>query len=106
LRVGAAVEFSFLLALVTISAASAKETLEYGSLMLTEFGPATIAIGFIASFVSAWCAVRRAITYLQKHSFAIFGWYRIAIALVVAALILTRVISANGDAPRQDTEQS
>jgi len=106
LRVTAAVEFSFLLALVTISAASAKETFEFGSLMFTEFGPVPIAIGFVASFLSAWCAVKWAVSYLQKRSFAVFGWYRIVIAIVVAALIIGGIITAHEpeEAPYKGTE--
>src|SRR5438270_489181 len=49
----AAVEFSMLLGVVTLLAATAHEAHAAGSAMLDEFGPENLAIGFAAAFVSA-----------------------------------------------------
>lgn len=87
LRPKAAVEFSFLLGVMTLGAATSKDTLEYGSLMLETFGATNLFIGFLAATVSAALAVKWLVTYLQKHGLALFGWYRIVIAIVVAALV-------------------
>ena len=37
--------------------------------------------------LSAWLAVKWMVSYLQKHSFAVFGWYRIAIGIVTLVLL-------------------
>ena len=39
------------------------------------------------AFVAAAIAIRWMVTYLQRHSFAIFGYYRIAVAAVAAGLL-------------------
>jgi undecaprenyl-diphosphatase len=87
LRPKDAVEFSFLLGVMTLGAATAKDTLEYGPLMLETFGMGNILIGFLASTVSAALAVKWLVSYLQKHGLEIFGWYRIAVAIIAATLV-------------------
>jgi len=87
LRPKDAVEFSFLLGVMTLGAATAKDTLEHGSLMLETFGLGNLLVGFIASTVSAALAVKWLVTYLQKHGMEIFGWYRIAVAIIAAVLV-------------------
>jgi len=87
LRPKEAVEFSFLLGVMTLGAATAKDTLEYGPLMLETFGIGNILIGFLASTVSAALAVKWLVSYLQKHGLELFGWYRIAVAIIAATLV-------------------
>lgn len=87
LRPKEAVEFSFLLGVMTLGAATAKDTLEYGPLMLQTFGIGNLLLGFIASTVSAALAVKWLVSYLQKHGLEIFGWYRIAVAIIAATLV-------------------
>jgi undecaprenyl-diphosphatase len=87
LRPKEAVEFSFLLGVMTLGAATAKDTLEYGPLMLQTFGLSNLLVGFLASTVSAALAVKWLVTYLQKHGMGIFGWYRIAVAIIAACLV-------------------
>lgn len=86
LRPKDAVEFSFLLGVLTLGAATSKDTLEYGSLMLENFGITNLVVGFLASTISAALAVKWLVSYLQKHGMAVFGYYRILIGL--AALVL------------------
>jgi len=87
LRPKEAVEFSFLLGVMTLGAATAKDTLEYGPLMLQTFGLGNLIAGFLASTISAALAVKWLVAYLQKHGMELFGWYRIAVALIAAALV-------------------
>lgn len=87
LRPKEAVEFSFLLGVMTLGAATAKDTLEYGPLMLQTFGLGNLIAGFLASTISAALAVKWLVSYLQKHGMELFGWYRIAVALIAAALV-------------------
>jgi undecaprenyl-diphosphatase len=89
LSIGAAVEFAFLLGLVTLGAATVYETLDQGGTIVDQFGLAAPLVGFAAAFVSAAAAVVWMVAYVQRRGLRIFGWYRIAVALVVAVLALT-----------------
>jgi undecaprenyl-diphosphatase len=88
----AAVEYSFLLGLVTLSAASVYEAISEGAAIVQTFGIVTPVIGVLAAFVSAALAVKWMVSYLSRHTLAIFGWYRLALGAVVAALILTAAL--------------
>jgi undecaprenyl-diphosphatase len=91
LRMASAVEFSFILGLVTLSAATAHDALKYHKELLT-YGPFSIAVGLLAAWVSAVLAIKWMVAYLQKHGLSIFGWYRIGIALLIGLLILSGMI--------------
>lgn len=95
LHIAAAVEFSFLLGVVTLLAATVYKAREAGPLMLEEYGWSPMIIGSIAAWASAVVAIKWMVAYLKKHGMAVFGYYRIAIAILVAALILTGTIDAN-----------
>jgi len=84
----AAVEFSFLLGLLTLSAATALDTLKYGGDILTTYGWQAPLLGLFTAFASAALAVKWLVSYLQKHPLSIFGYYRIALALVVAGFLI------------------
>ncbi|MEG1507945.1 MAG: undecaprenyl-diphosphate phosphatase [Akkermansia sp.] len=86
LSLAAAVEFSFILGLVTLGAATCYDAMKHGSSMLQEFGWAPLIIGTVVSWISAVIAIKWMVNYLQKHSFAVFGWYRIAAGIVAIIL--------------------
>lgn len=92
LSLPAAVEFSFLLGVVTLGAATCYKALQHGDVMLDLYGPASLVTGFIAATLSAVLAVKWMVAYLNTHGLAIFGYYRVAIALIVAALMLLKVL--------------
>ncbi len=62
--------------------------------MLDAYGAPSLLAGFIAATLSAVAAVRWMVAYLKTHGLALFGYYRVALALVVAALLLTGVMSS------------
>lgn len=76
-----AVEFSFLLAVPTMLAATGYDLIKTSSKFSSyEFG--LIGIGSIVAFISAWIAVRLFINIINKHGLAIFGYYRIALGVI------------------------
>ncbi|HEY5792341.1 MAG TPA: undecaprenyl-diphosphate phosphatase [Chthoniobacterales bacterium] len=88
LSLPAAVEFSFLLGVLTLSAATAYDFLKHGHDMLAQFGTGTLVTGLAAAWISAVLAVKWMVGYLNRHGMGLFGYYRIGIAAVVAILLL------------------
>jgi len=75
------VEFSFLLAVPTMLAATGLDLMKNAS----QFSTAQLnflSIGFIVSFFSALLGVKFLLTFIKHHSFISFGIYRIILALV------------------------
>ncbi len=75
------VEFSFLLAIPTILAATVLD-LTKTSLSFTSNEWGLLAIGGFVSFVVAILSIQFFLKYIQKHSFAVFGYYRIILAVL------------------------
>lgn len=78
-----AAEFSFLLALPTLGAATVYEGYKFRVELLEHVGPAAIGVGLAVSFVVAWAVIAAFLKYLQSHTLRVFGYYRIVLAAVV-----------------------
>lgn len=89
LSLPAAVEFSFLLGVLTLGAATAYKGLQHGSEMLSAFGPLPIFVGFLAAWLSATAAVRWMVGYLTRHGMNVFAFWRIGLAAAVTVALLT-----------------
>lgn len=82
-----AVEFSFLLALPTLLAATGYDLLKsYHSFSSSDVS--LLALGFVGAFVTAALTMKYFIRYIQRHTFIPFGVYRIVIAVVFWILFL------------------
>lgn len=83
-----AVEFSFLLAIPTMFAATALD-LSKSSLSFTSQEWMILGIGFVTSFIVAYFVIKWFIAYISHHTFTAFGVYRIiiSIALYIAIYI-------------------
>ena len=92
LSIAAAVEFSFLLGLLTLGAATAYKALGSGRVMLDAYGPLALAVGFGAACLSAVLSVRWMVSWLSRKSFRVFAIWRLAVAATVAALLIAGVI--------------
>jgi undecaprenyl-diphosphatase len=80
----AAIEFSFLLGIPTLCAAGAKTLWDaHKAGVHIEWMP--LGIASLAAAISSVFAVRWLISYVRNHTFVGFGWYRIALAIVVLA---------------------
>ena len=88
LSLPAAVELSFLLGVITLTAATLYDALKHGPEMLATYGAAPLLIGFVSAWISAVLAVKWMVGYLKSHGMEIFGWYRVALAIAVAAWLL------------------
>ena len=88
LSVAAAVEFSFLLGLITLGAATVHDAYKFGGDMVQSIGWGAIIAGSLMAWISSVVAVRWMVGYLNRHSLSLFGWYRIAAGIVMFALIL------------------
>lgn len=75
------VEFSFLLAVPTMLAASVLDLLKSGS-SFTQSQVGVLAVGFIISFIIALLSIKFLLGFIKNHTFIPFGVYRIIIALV------------------------
>ena len=83
LSTATAAEFSFLLALPTLGAATLFEAYKARSVLELHVGAASMTIGLVVSFVVAWGVIATFLRYLRSHGLEPFGWYRIAAGLVV-----------------------
>ena len=106
LSVKSAVEYSFLLGVLTLTAATAKKAIwkvegigaDYdvwfgGTKLLTDqYHTLPLIAGLLAAAISASFAVKWLVTYLQSHGLQVFGYYRIAIGLIVGTLVLTNTL--------------
>lgn len=81
------VEFSFLLAIPTMFAASGLDVIK-SDFNFTSSELSLLAVGFIAAFITALLAVRFFLRYIEKHSFSAFGWYRIIIGLLILLFLI------------------
>lgn len=83
----AAVEFSFLLAVPTMLAASGYDLVK-SDLSFTSQDLLLLAVGFIGSFIVALIAVKFFLSFIKNHTFIPFGIYRIALALLYWVFII------------------
>lgn len=82
----AIVEFSFLLAVPVMAAATGLDLLKSaGTFSSADF--TNLAVGFVVSFVVALISIRFLLQYVRKHTFIPFGIYRILAALVFFLLV-------------------
>lgn len=81
----AAAEFSFFLAVPTMFAASAYKLMKNYQSITNETLPILI-FGNVVAFLVAMAAIKFFITYLTRHGFRVFGWYRIAVGGIILLL--------------------
>jgi undecaprenyl-diphosphatase len=88
LSTATAAEFSFLLGLPTLGAATLYEAYKSRDVLLMDGGARTLAIGLVVSFGVAWLVIAAFIRYLSHRGLSPFGWYRIILGVAVAGLAL------------------
>ncbi len=77
-----AAEYTFFLAIPVMFGASLLKLLKFGFAFTgTEF--LLLTVGMAVSFAVSVFALRFLLGYVRKHDFRVFGWYRIALGIVV-----------------------
>lgn len=84
-----ATEFSFLIAIPVMFGASALKILKHG-LYFSGVELFYMALATAIAFVVSMAVVGRIIAYLKKHSFEIFGWYRILLGMLIILCFILR----------------
>ena len=90
----AAVEFSFILGMITLSAASGYKMLKFIKQpeLLQDYSIGVMFLGILAAWISAVLSVKWMVGWLQKHGVTVFGYYRIGIAVIVAGFLLSGIL--------------
>jgi undecaprenyl-diphosphatase len=88
----AAVEFSFLLGLMTLGAATLYETAKNGSTVVDAYGWFNPLVGLVFAFIFAALAVKWMVSWLQTRSLAVFGWERLVVAAASIGLLIAGTI--------------
>jgi undecaprenyl-diphosphatase len=88
-----AARFSFLLSLPIIAGAGAYKAVDLAQTGLQGHAAEFVA-GMVASAISGFVVIWGVLRYLKRHDFMIFLWYRVAVAIVVLALILANIRDA------------
>lgn len=86
-----AAEFSFFMAIPVMLGASLLKMLKFG-FSFTSSEIIVLIVGVLTAFIVSVAAIKFLTGFIKKHSFAVFGWYRIILgAVVLGAFILSKV---------------
>ncbi|MFO7724584.1 MAG: undecaprenyl-diphosphate phosphatase [Oceanipulchritudo sp.] len=88
LKPARAAEFSFLLGLITLSAAAGYKTVTSGPALFLAIDMGPLLLGIFTAFVSAALAVKWLVSYLSRHGLALFAWYRFVLAILVVLFLV------------------
>ncbi|WP_294761152.1 undecaprenyl-diphosphate phosphatase [uncultured Gemmiger sp.] len=85
---GAASQFTFFLAIPVMAGASGLKLVKFVAKGGTFAAPevAALLVGCVVAFVVSLLAIRFLMDYVKKHTFTAFGWYRIALGIVVLGI--------------------
>ena len=83
-----AAEYSFLASLPIMVGVTLKVLLTDTEYLTAHAG--TLVVSNLAAFISGLVAVGFLMRFLSKHSLVVFGWYRIGLAVVLAAILLVQ----------------
>ena len=86
----AAAEFSFFMAIPTMLGASLLKVVKLFAegVTVTALEWGILAVGCVTAFIVSLAAIKFLMDFVKKHSFASFGWYRIALGALVIGYFL------------------
>ncbi|GAA0776699.1 undecaprenyl-diphosphate phosphatase [Clostridium subterminale] len=88
-----AAEFSFFLAVPAMVGSSAKDLFEFDYSIMTPTLWVALIVGFIVAFVVSIIVMDKFVTFLKKKPMRVFAIYRIAVGVLLAVLVFTKVIT-------------
>ena len=77
-----AAEFTFFLAIPVMFGASLLKILKFG-LSFTALEASVLIVAMVVAFVTSMLVIKFLMSYIKKHDFKVFGWYRIVLGIVV-----------------------
>ena len=83
------VEFSFMLAIPTMAAATGLDLIKSGH-DFSQNQYLLLAAGFISCFIVALVIIKWFLGYIRRHNFIGFGWYRIIAGIIIGAWVFLR----------------
>jgi undecaprenyl-diphosphatase len=89
-----ATRLSFFLGIPALAAAGALEALDRAEEVSSSVGWTPVLVGTVVSFVVAYASIAWLLRFVAHHSIVTFVWYRVALGVVVAALLSTGVLAA------------
>jgi undecaprenyl-diphosphatase len=107
LRPKQAAQFSFLLGLPTLGAATVyklyKDLHEAhktgGENLFQVLGVGACVVGIVVAAISAAAAIKWLVNFLTRHGLSLFGWYRIALCVVLLALSMAGIVTITKPRP-------
>ena len=84
-----AAEFTFFLAVPVMLGASLLKILKFG-LVFSASEVVLLLVGMVVAFVVSIVVIKLLLGYIRRHSFTVFGWYRIILGIVVLAFFLAQ----------------
>ena len=81
-----AAEYTFFLAIPVMFGASLLKVLKFG-FSFTGMELAVLLIGMLVAFLVSIFVIKFLMSYIKKHDFKVFGWYRIVLGLIVIILL-------------------
>ena len=88
-----AAEFSFFLAIPAMIASSGLDLFKFDFSIMTPTLWIALVIGFIVAFIVSIVVMDKFITFLKKKPMRVFAVYRVAIGVLLAVLVFTKVIT-------------
>ncbi|WP_346847316.1 undecaprenyl-diphosphate phosphatase [Clostridium sp. UBA3887] len=88
-----AAEFSFFLAVPAMVGSSAKDLFEFNYSIMTPTLWVALIVGFIVAFVVSIIVMDKFVTFLKKKPMRVFAIYRVAVGVLLAVLVFTKVIT-------------
>ena len=88
----AATEFSFFLAIPTLTAASIYDLYKHRDLLDAAVDAPHFVLGMIAAFFSALIAIKGLLRYISHHDFLIFAWYRLVFGVIVLVTAYSGIV--------------
>ena len=89
----AAAEFSFFMAIPVMLGASLLKMLKFG-FSFTSSELTVLIVGVLTAFVVSVAAIKFLTGFIKKHSFAVFGWYRVILGAIVLGVFIFSKVSA------------